>query len=110
MWKALAIAAGALLAAAASARGQMPIGSMPIPISAADLAAAAGVQRVVPSTLALDIVRLGFGSGKPTSEELKIRSDVARLLDRDGAPSAVLPLPVSSKLWTERVLRRPVTA
>ena len=110
MWKALAIAAGALLCAAQSARGQVPIGSMPIPTSAADLAAAAGVQRVDPSTLALDIVRIGFASAKPNAEELKVRGTVARLLDSDGAPSAVLPLPLSSKVWTERVLRRSVAA
>ena len=37
-----------------------PSGSMPVPVSLAELATAAGLQRADPSTLPIDIVRVFF--------------------------------------------------
>ena len=98
----LAIAAG-LLVCATSARAGGAIGSMPIPVSVAELATAAGVERVDASTLPLDIVRIGFASADGP-EEARVRAAIARVLQRDGAPLAQLPLPLSPKTWTGRVL------
>src|SRR5687768_3153240 len=102
MSKGLALAA-ALLVCATSARAGQAIGSMPIPVSAADLAAAAGVHRADASTLPLDIVRIAFAS-PDGPEEAKTRAAVARVLQRDGAAVAQLPLPLSPGAWTGRVL------
>jgi hypothetical protein len=103
MSKGLAIAAGLLLYAASSARAGQAIGSVPIPGSVADLAAAAGVHRVDASTLPLDIVRIAFAS-PDGAEETRIRAALARVLQRDGAAAGLLPLPLSPRTWTERVL------
>ena len=107
MSKALAIAAGLLLCAASSARAGQTIGSMPIPISVADLAAAAGVHRVDASTLPLDIVRIAFASPE-SPDETRIRAAIVRVLQRDGAAAGQLPLPLSPKTWSARVLGGPV--
>lgn len=108
MSKGLAIAAGLLLYAASSARAGQAIGSMPMPCSAADLAAAAGIQRVDASTLPLDIVRMAFAS-PDGPEETRIRAAIARVLQRDGTAAGLLPLPLSPGTWTGRVLGAPVT-
>jgi hypothetical protein len=108
MSKGLAIAAGLLLYAASSARAGQAIGSMPMPCSVADLAAAAGVQRVDASTLPLDIVRIAFASPEGP-EETRTRAAIARVLQRDGTAAGLLPLPLSPRTWTGRVLGAPVT-
>ena len=107
MPNAVAIAAALLLSAASSAAAGQTIGSMPIPISAADLAAAAGVHRVDASTLPLDIVRIAFASPEGP-EETRTRAAIARVLARDGVAAGQLPLPLSLKTWRERVLGGPV--
>ena len=107
MSKGLAIAAGLLLSAASSARAGQTIGSMPIPTSVADLAAAAGVHRVDASTLPLDIVRIAFASPEGP-EEARTRAAIARVLQRDGPAAGQLPLPLSPKTWSARVLGAPV--
>ena len=107
MSKGLAIAAGLLLSAASSARAGQAIGSMPIPASVADLATAAGVHRVDASTLPLDIVRIAFASPEGP-EETRTRAAIARLLQRDGAAAGQLPLPLSLKAWSGRLLNKAV--
>ena len=112
MSRGLSIAAGVLLFAAQPARaGQPAIGSMPIPASVAELAAAAGIHRVDASTLPLDIVRIAFASPDGSIvEEAAARAAVAGVLGRAGPDRETLPLPLSPKLWTDRILRAPVAA
>jgi hypothetical protein len=111
MTRRLAIAAVVLLCAAHSARaGQVAIGSMPIPVSVPELAAAAGVHRVDASTLPLDIVRSAFASPDGASTaETAARAAIGRALNRDGGRVASLPLPLGPKLWGERVLRADIS-
>jgi hypothetical protein len=106
MSRRLTIAAGLLLYAASAQAGQA-IGSMPIPARVAELAAAAGVHRADASTLPLDIVRIAFAS-PDGPDERKIRAAIARVLQRDGMPTAQLPLPLSPKTWTTHLLRAAV--
>ena len=56
--------AGVLLALVLSGQAPAgpPPGSMPIPVSLAELAAAAGIHRADPSTLPVDLVRLLFAA------------------------------------------------
>src|SRR5687768_10255167 len=110
MSRGLSIAAGLLLFAAQPARaGQPAIGSMPIPATVAELAAAAGIHRVDAATLPLDIVRIAFASPDATSaEQATARAAIAGVLGRAGPDRELLPLPLSPKLWTERILRAPV--
>jgi hypothetical protein len=107
----LVIAAALLLGALDAARAsEPPIGSMAIPIKVSELAAAAGVHRVDAATLPLDIVRMAFASPDGASAaETKLRVAVTRALDRDAEPADVLPLPLGSKTWTNRVLRKPIS-
>lgn len=110
MSRGLSIAAGLLLFAAQPARaGQSAIGSMPIPATIADLAAAAGIHRVDAATLPLDIVRIAFAAPDGTSaEQATARAAIAGVLGRAGPDRELLPLPLSPKSWTERILRAPV--
>ena len=102
MPRCVAIAAGLLLYAA-SAHADQAIGSMPIAARVADLAAAAGVHRIDAATLPLDIVRIAFAS-PDGPEEARTRAAIAGVLQRDGPAAAHLPLPLSPKTWTARVL------
>ena len=103
MAKCLAIAAGLLLCAAWPARAGQAIGTMSIPVSVADLADAAGVHRVDAATLPLDIVRIAFASPE-SAEETRTRAAIARVLKRDAPAAGQLPLPLSPKTWSARVL------
>ena len=80
------------------------IGSMPLSAPVADLAAAAGVQRVDPSTLPLDIVRIAFSSPEG-QDEARVRAAIAQVLQREGAPAGRLPLPLSPKTWSTQIFR-----
>src|SRR5262245_57384786 len=80
-------------------------GSMPIPIAAADLAAAAGLQRGDPSTLGLDIVRLAFASPDGTIDgDPAPREAIARALSGAGPARGRLPLPLTPAIWRTDVL------
>ena len=109
----IALAIGVLLTLAAArahahAGDTMP-GSMSIPVSLADLAAAAGLRRDDPATLPLDIVRLSFSSPDWRSSELaRRRSAIAAALATAGESGARLPLPLSPRIWRERLLRSDV--
>jgi hypothetical protein len=103
-----AIAAAVVLLAGASGRpraaGADP-SSLPIPISPADLAAAAGLQRDDPSTLGLDLVRLAFAAPDGNNNgEAEARQAIARALTSTGQPSR-MPLPLAMTTWRSRVLR-----
>jgi hypothetical protein len=106
MSKGAFLAAAVLLSAAQAARaGQPGIGSMPISTGVAELAAAAGIHRVDASTLPLDIVRIAFASPDGTSvEEAAARAAIARVLGRAGSAGDALPLPLSAKTWTDRIV------
>jgi hypothetical protein len=86
---------------------QPAIGSVPFPGTAAELAAAIGVQRVDAATLPLDLVRMAFASPEG-QEEARLRAAVARLLRREAAASGRLPLPLSAKTWGTRVFETPI--
>ena len=104
------IAALVLLAAIPCAAGQADsaIGSMRLPLPAAELAAAINVSRVDPSTLPIDIVRIAYAF--PDSAKLHdpaVRPALVRALAQRGAGDLV-PLPLTPRLWTEHVLREDV--
>jgi hypothetical protein len=108
MLRHIRVAAGVLLlAVSAAARAQAAgAGSMSIPLSLADLAAAAGVRRVDATTLPIDIVRLMFSS--PDDEaggSVARRAAIAKALQGDGDSGDRVPLPLSPRVWREHVLR-----
>jgi hypothetical protein len=83
-------------------------GSMPIPIAAADLAAAAGLTREDPATLPLDIVRMAFAApeapGAPADGRL---AAIRKALDGFGSAGR-LPLPLAPATWRAHVLHADV--
>jgi hypothetical protein len=104
------IAALILGAALPCAAGQADtaIGSMRLPLPAADLAAAINLSRVDPSTLPIDIVRIAYAF--PDNANLHnpaVREALARALSQRGSGDLV-PLPLTPRLWTEHVLREAV--
>ena len=89
--------------------GDAAPGSMSLPVSLADLAAAAGLRRDDPSTLPIDIVRLSFASPDWRSGELaRRRSAILAALATAGESGARIPLPLSPRMWRERLLRADV--
>ena len=95
----------------ASARGaETPAapGSLPLPITTAALASAAGVHRDDPSTLGIDIVRLAFASARPTEPEAAAREAIARALGAIGPAAGRIPLPLSPASWRRHVLREDI--
>jgi hypothetical protein len=109
----IALAIGILLVLAparprARADAAMP-GSMSLPLSLADLAAAAGLRSDDPSTLPIDIVRLSFSSPDwRSAEQARRRNAIATALDAAGESGARIPLPLSPRLWRERLLHSDV--
>ena len=107
--KAIGIAAAVLLLlvrTGSSGRGDagMP-GSMSIPVSLADLAAAAGLERVDPSTLPLDIVRLAFASPESAQHQsAPQRATILRALESGGDSGDRIPLPLDPRIWRAHVL------
>ena len=83
-------------------------GTMSIPVTAADLAAAAGLTRDDPATLPLDIVRLTFPSpeGPGAAPDGRIVA-IKKALDRVGSRGR-LPLPLTPATWRTHVLRAEV--
>ena len=78
---------------------------MSIPVSLADLAAAAGLARDDPSTLPIDIVRLAFSSPDWRADEwAKRRRAIAVALDAAGDSGARIPLPLSPQIWRDHLL------
>jgi hypothetical protein len=99
-----------LLAAAPQRATTTGPGSLPIPIAAADLAAAAGLQNDDASTLGLDIVRLAFASPIANGNgngEAAARQAIATALASAGTPSRI-PLPLTLETWRTHILRRPI--
>src|SRR6185436_7295467 len=99
MRKGLALAIGVLLVLAPArprARAEAAMtGSMPLAVSLADLAAAAGLRRDDPSTLPIDIVRLSYASPDwRSSEHTRRRGAIATALDAAGESGARIPLPL----------------
>src|SRR4051812_8160775 len=107
MWRPLAIAALLVPLAGSGDRGAALAGSVSIPIAAADLAAAAGLQRDDPSTIGLDIVRLAFASPNATAGEAAARQAIAAALSSTGQASRI-PLPLAAETWRRHVLRSDV--
>jgi hypothetical protein len=101
-------AAGVLLALLLSgqqAPADTPSGSMSIPVSVTDLAAAAGLPRADPSTLAIDIVRLAFAApDRVPGETAARRAAVLRLLESSGTSGDRLPLPLSPRTWRTHII------
>ena len=113
MRRGIALAIGVLLVVAtarprAGADTAMP-DSMSLPLSLADLAAAAGLRRDDPSTLPIDIVRLSFSSPDWRSgEQGRRRSAIATALDAAGESGARIPLPLGPRMWREHLLHADV--
>ena len=63
----------ALLLSGPQAPADPPSGSMPIPVSLAELATAAGIQRADPSTLPIDIVRALFAAPERARDQSAAR-------------------------------------
>ena len=105
----MALAIGVLLVLAparphARADAVMP-GSMSIPVSLANLAAAAGLHRDDPSTLPIDIIRLSYASPDWRSDELgRRRTAIKTALETAGDSGARIPLPLSPRLWRAHLL------
>jgi hypothetical protein len=101
-------AAGVLLALLLSgpqAPPDAPSYSMPIPVSVAELAAAAGLQRADPSSLPIDIVRLLFAAPERARDQLSGRRAAVRAaLERTGRGGDLLPLPLSPQTWRRHIL------
>ena len=75
-------------------------------MSLADLAAAGGLHRDDPSTLPIDIIRLSYASPDWRSDETgRRRTAIKTALETAGDSGARIPLPLSPRLWRERVLR-----
>lgn len=113
MRKASGLAAGILMLLVPARPGARAdeafLGSMSIPAGLAELAAAAGVHRVDPSTLPLDIVRSAFASpDRPNDPWAARRAAIARVLDRAGDSGDRVPLPLSPRIWRAHVLRAEV--
>jgi hypothetical protein len=99
--------AGVLLALLLSGR-QTPAnsssGSMPIPVSLAELATAAGIRNTNPSTLPIDIVRALFAAPERARDQSTAqRAAVVRALESTGNPGGRIPLPLSPRAWRRHV-------
>jgi hypothetical protein len=105
MRRPLLLAALLLSCAVPCAHADEPVlGSMRLPLTAADLASALGIHRVDPATLPVDIVRLAFASpGNPNAVETAARRKLTEALARRGSGDLV-PLPLSPRLWREQIL------
>lgn len=97
-----------LVSAAPRAQPDGTSGSMSIPVSVADLAAAAGLRRADPTTVTIDIIRLAFSSPDDGEGSAVRRAAIARALETGGESGDRVPLPLSADLWRERVLRADV--
>ena len=87
---------------------QDAVGSMRLPLPAAELAAALNIPRVDPSTLPIDIVRIAYAfPDNANLHDPAVRAALARALAQRGAGDLV-PLPLTPRMWTEHVLREDV--
>jgi hypothetical protein len=113
MGRGFGIAAGVLLliatAPATSRADAASSGSMSIPVSLVDLAAAAGIHRVDPATLPIDLVRIAFSSPDKDEGMVRRRAAIAKALDSDGDSGDRVPLPLSPGIWRRHVLRAEVS-
>ena len=81
------------------------IGSVRLPLPAAELATAIGIHRIDPSTLPVDIVRLAFAyPDNASAPETATRAKLTEALARRGSGD-LIPLPLSPGVWTQHVLR-----
>jgi hypothetical protein len=111
MRRGIAAAAGVLLlvaSAAPHARADGMSGSMSIPVSLADLAAAVGIHRIDPATLPIDVIRLTFSSPDQADGSVARRAALTRALGAGGESGDRVPLPLSPRVWREHVLRADV--
>ena len=84
------------------------IGSVRLPVTAAELAAAVGIHRVDPSTLPLDLVRVAFASPDNANPvETVARAKLTEVLSQRGSGD-LIPLPLSPRTWREHILREQV--
>jgi hypothetical protein len=96
----------ALLLSGPQTPAAAPSGSMPIPVSLAELATAAGIQRADPSTLPIDIVRVFFAAPERVRDQLtERRAAVQAALEKPFGIGGRLPLPLSPRAWRRYVLR-----
>jgi hypothetical protein len=107
--KAIGIAAAVLLLLVrpgSSGRGDAGVaGSMSIPVSLADLAAAVGLERIDSSTIPLDIVRLAFASPESSKNQpAPQRAAILRVLEGGGNSGDRIPLPLDPRIWRAHVL------
>jgi hypothetical protein len=80
-------------------------GSMSIPVSLAELAAAAGLRRADPSTLPVDIVRSAFAApDHAPGESAARRAAIRRVLATRGSSGDRLPLPLNPLTWRKHLL------
>ena len=85
------------------------IGSIRLPLPAAELARAVGIHRVDPSTLPLDLVRLAFASpDNANAEAAAVRTKLTQALTQRGAGEAI-QFPLSPRVWREHILREQVS-
>ena len=105
-----ALAALLLICAVPCARAdEGALASLRLPLPAAELATALGIHRVDPSTMPVDIVRLAFASpDNASAPETAVRARLAEALARTGRGD-LIPLPLSPRVWTQHVLRGPVS-
>jgi len=110
MRRGIGAAAGVLLltVSVASPADAASSGSMQLPVSLADLAAAVGIHRVDPATLTIDIIRLTFSSPDEADGSVARRTTLTRALGAGGESGDRVPLPLSPRVWREHVLRADV--
>ena len=103
------LAALLLMCAAPCVRAdETALGSLRLPVPAAELAAAVGIHRIDAATLPVDIVRLAFASpDNASAPETAARARLRDALAQRGRGD-VVPLPLSPRTWTQHVLRPPV--
>jgi hypothetical protein len=84
------------------------LGSVRLPLPAAELAASVGIHRVDPSSLPIDLVRLAFASpDNASASEAAARARLSEALARRGSGDPI-PLPLSPRVWRDQILREQV--
>jgi hypothetical protein len=104
---AVALAVAMTVAPRATGAGDAP-GSLPLPMTAAELAEAIGLHRADRASLPGDIVRFAFASPDGSNAaDTRARAALALALQRTGRADTV-PLPLSGDTWRTHILRADV--